>query len=283
MNSILDVMIGTIYVYLFFSIFCSGITEWISRLRKLRAKVLQEAMSKLLASSGAGHFAGAFHSHPLIMNLTEKGPYPTYIPSLHFALAFMDLAVDFAPPQAPGAVPGPATIKPNLNTDGKPGFTDPEKQLVNSLIVGLNSPGAVQTRLEQWFNDAMERVSGWYKRRTYSTLMIVSLLVSLGFGVDTFRLANGLYRNNAEREAIVKKAQAALDKATDPMKADVSLKDLAVPIGWSEPASLAMLGCLVTAFALTLGAPFWFDLLGRLVNLRQTGVPPDLKGKIVAH
>ena len=283
MTTILDVMIGTVYVYLFFSILCSGITEWISRLRKLRARVLWAAMNKLLVRSGGGHFAKAFHSHPLIRNLTEKGPYPTYIPSLHFALAFMDLAIDFAMPQAPGAIPGLAKIKPNLNTDEKPEFTEPEKQLVNSLISGLNSPGAVQTRLERWFNDAMERVSGWYKRKTYSTLLIVSLLVSLGFGVDTFRLANGLYRNNAVREAIIKKAQVTLDKATDPMKADVSLKDLAVPIGWSRPVGLSILGCLVTAFALTLGAPFWFDLLGRLVNLRQTGVPPDLKGKIVAH
>jgi len=56
-----------------------------------------------------------------------------------------------------------------------------------------------------------------------------------------------------------------------------------VPIGWSRPVSLAIVGCIVTAFALTLGAPFWFDLLGRLVNFRQTGVPPDLKGKIVAQ
>lgn len=114
-------------------------------------------------------------------------------------------------------------------------------------------------------------------------LLMVSLVVSLAFGVDTFRHANGLYRNSAVREATVKKAQASVEKSTDPMKADVSLKDLAVPIGWSRPVSLAIVGCIVTAFALTLGAPFWFDLLGRLVNFRQTGVPPDLKGKIVAQ
>jgi hypothetical protein len=33
-----------------------------------------------------------------------------------------------------------------------------------------------------------------------------------------------------------------------------------------------LLGLLVTAFAICLGAPFWFDLLNRLVRLRSTGV-----------
>jgi hypothetical protein len=32
---------------------------------------------------------------------------------------------------------------------------------------------------------------------------------------------------------------------------------------------------MLTTLALSLGAPFWFDLLGKLVNLRQTGIPPD--------
>ena len=25
----------------------------------------------------------------------------------------------------------------------------------------------------------------------------------------------------------------------------------------------------------SLGAPFWFDMINKLVNLRQTGLPPD--------
>ena len=34
------------------------------------------------------------------------------------------------------------------------------------------------------------------------------------------------------------------------------------------------LGFLITAFAISLGAPFWFDLLNRFVNLRVTGAKP---------
>lgn len=40
---------------------------------------------------------------------------------------------------------------------------------------------------------------------------------------------------------------------------------------------LKILGCLFTAFAVTLGAPFWFDLLKRFVNIRSSGVKPEEK------
>ena len=37
------------------------------------------------------------------------------------------------------------------------------------------------------------------------------------------------------------------------------------------------LGFLITAFAISLGAPFWFDLLNKFINLRVSGAKPDDK------
>ncbi len=51
----------------------------------------------------------------------------------------------------------------------------------------------------------------------------------------------------------------------------------AFPIGWKEvPTDLleilkTLLGWLITAAAVSLGAPFWFDLLGKVANLRGDG------------
>ncbi len=42
-------------------------------------------------------------------------------------------------------------------------------------------------------------------------------------------------------------------------------------------AALKLIGFLITAFAARLGAPFWFDVLKKLVNLRSTGINPDEK------
>ena len=59
-------------------------------------------------------------------------------------------------------------------------------------------------------------------------------------------------------------------------------EQLGLPLGWSHATSPhnlfwggvgKVLGLLVTAFALTLGAPFWFDLLGKVSNLRGSGPP----------
>jgi hypothetical protein len=40
-----------------------------------------------------------------------------------------------------------------------------------------------------------------------------------------------------------------------------------------------LLGWLITAFAVSLGAPFWFDLLNKFVNVRASGKPPEEKPK----
>jgi hypothetical protein len=40
-----------------------------------------------------------------------------------------------------------------------------------------------------------------------------------------------------------------------------------------------VVGLLLTAAALTLGAPFWFDLLNKFVNVRATGQPPPKHGE----
>ena len=59
------------------------------------------------------------------------------------------------------------------------------------------------------------------------------------------------------------------------------VKALGLPLGWSHETSPhswqqglgKAIGLLVTAFALTLGAPFWFDLLGKVSHLRGSGPP----------
>jgi hypothetical protein len=40
---------------------------------------------------------------------------------------------------------------------------------------------------------------------------------------------------------------------------------------------LWLLGVLLTALAATLGAPFWFDVLKKLINIRSAGIAPKQK------
>lgn len=48
---------------------------------------------------------------------------------------------------------------------------------------------------------------------------------------------------------------------------------------WWYRFLLGLIGFIMTALALSLGAPFWFGLLNKLVSLRQAGVKPEEKSK----
>jgi hypothetical protein len=52
-----------------------------------------------------------------------------------------------------------------------------------------------------------------------------------------------------------------------------------LPVGWDIKKDhsiwITILGWLITAVALSAGAPFWFDMLKRLVNIRNAGIKPD--------
>lgn len=162
----------------------------------------------------------------------------------------------------------------------------------------------LQENLERWFNDAMERVSAAYKRKAQLITFVLALLVTLALNADTLRIARALSSNGPLREALVAQARqltenpAALGPGTDARtlrKALDTLTTLNVPLGWQLPAEVHSVGerltyygkdaasrwagLLITAFALMLGAPFWFDTLNKIVNVRAAGRAPEEKPK----
>lgn len=143
--------------------------------------------------------------------------------------------------------------------------------------------------VEQWFNQGMDRVSGWYKRYTHKVMLTTALTISIGFNVNTFRVADELYRNQNLRAVV--SAQVGMMTGDASKKTDIStLKDLekaGLPIGWEgyslieDPCSWhgvyvffpSLIGWLVTAFAISFGAPFWFNVLGKLISARAPAKP----------
>ena len=148
-----------------------------------------------------------------------------------------------------------------------------------------------RTSVERWFDDSMERVAGWYRRKAQLIVLALALAVCLAMNVDTFVIANTLSRDATLRDSIVAAAEARAAAGGDSELSELTseLEGLAVPVGWNldgedadprdSPGSLLgwvvkLFGLLFTAFAVALGAPFWFDLLNRFVNLRGGGGRP---------
>jgi hypothetical protein len=160
----------------------------------------------------------------------------------------------------------------------------------------------VRANLEQWFDSSMDRVSGWYKRRTQMWLFVIGAVLATSLNVNAITIANHLWADKAAREALVRQAEqiqadTAIGQrlrdtasATSVNRAKSSMSDLEslnLPIGWDHlpprgPATnifdyvfQIIVGILVTALAVTLGAPFWFDSLNKIMVIRSTVKPHE--------
>jgi hypothetical protein len=263
---IAEIVIGTAYAYLIFSLIASGLNEVWARWTNRRAKVLERSISPLLGSSGQCSLASAFSSHPLIAGLATDYRFPSYVPPAHFALVLIDLAIEVTQPSA--GVPGRAAVRPETNTGVR--LTERETRVVESLIACESNIRVIEARIEKWFTDSAERISGSYKRASYKSLLLIAVALCFAFGFDSIRLVSHLYTDPADREVIVNAARSGV-------AAPASAKTPAIPIGWQDRSPFFVLGCLISALAIAFGAPFWFDILNMFVNLRQTGDPPGAK------
>ena len=300
----LDVAIGLAFLYFLLSIICSSISEIIASIFRLRAKNLETGIRTLLGSKDA---ADKFFSHWRIKSLstpkwvrnpdkTEIGRKPSYIPAQAFSLAVLDT---FSPEAGKAVTERDPAQRPVLDVlaeaqamVAKIDNETAQKRLVDVLDHARGNVDAFRTGLEDAFNDVMDRATGWYKRKVQVILFVVALAVAGGLNADTLNIADRLAKDDAVRARVVAQAQRsveaqspqALDKA--PTTADVEkqleqARATALPLGWSgenvpdgdavQVVLIKSSGILITAFALMLGAPFWFDVLGRAARLRSTG------------
>jgi hypothetical protein len=151
--------------------------------------------------------------------------------------------------------------------------------------------------IEAWYDSAMDRVSGWYKRSTSWVIFWIALVVAVALNVNTIGVADYLYRNDSAREALVARAQSAVADTgylhRSYLEAKATLDSAGLPVGWergwgtprpsSEHANFQpwndlfapVFGLLFTALAATMGAPFWFDLLNKVTIVRSTVKPHE--------
>jgi hypothetical protein len=226
-------------------------------------------------------------SHGLIRPLYKEGRKPSYLDPKLFALALLDIV-------APGANGDP--IEGVGNQIALANIPDGVKDALLGLTKGVaKDRDHLRSLVEDWFNGIMERVSGWYKRKAQLVICVLSLAVTIGLNVNTISIAETLAKDNAVRAAVVAQAEKTTikedAKPEEAAKAITEVRQLGVPIGWnkssSDPAQANLEsigeiahtvgGWLLTFIALSLGAPFWFELLGKLTNLRTSGSAPPTK------
>lgn len=230
--------------------------------------------------------------------VTRGGALPSYIPSTSFAIALMDMAARgvrtdavSADPEAPTV--SLASVRANVLNLQNPAV---QRVLLTAIDAAQGDLNRAVANLAAWYDSGMDRVSGWYKRSTQRILFYLGLFIAIALNVDTLSIADYLYRNDAARTALVARAEAAardsnfVNQNFAEAKADID--SIAIPLGWGPETRtgkawrtgwdafgvallLAIPGWLMTAFAATLGAPFWFDVLNKVMVIRSTVKPHE--------
>jgi hypothetical protein len=224
--------------------------------------------------------------------------------------------------------------------------------------------------VENWFDETMERTTGWYKRQTQWILLFIGFVLAVVFNVDTIAIGNILSKDKTARENLVQLAinsapkydsaiqriqrksitdttvikdtankadttanviirdtvtvilnNDELSTAYSTVKSDIDKASNILGLGWPNTDSCEVcdsikkeivcctndtvkkaalnrqlqyynstfncsgnpyqkggfntfLGWLITALAISLGAPFWFDLLNKIIQLRSSVAKP---------
>jgi hypothetical protein len=167
------------------------------------------------------------------------------------------------------------------------------KQTIDNASAGLDAAGLkldrVRESIEGWFDRAMDRASGKYKRKTLRYVAAIAIVLTVFTGADSIGFVTRLYTDSALRAQLAAQASTAQpNEPPDISHAVQQLEPFATLFGYLDYpgvtastfagwAALKFTGEVITVFAILQGAPFWFQLLTRLVNLRSSGPPPEAR------
>jgi hypothetical protein len=333
-SSALDVAIGLAFLFFLFSLAVSRINEFIATQLNLRHKGLENALRAMLndhrpsdnAAAGSPVLsADKVLNHPLVKPIEQaiQGKFLSsalgklglgskkisYLPSRTFSAAVFDLLApaDPADPAHPGAAAARNPMaRARAAVEGMSEHNPARKPLLRMMTDAQDDRDKFRLSLEHWYDDTMDRVSGWYKRYVQRIILGISIVLVACLNVDSVNIAQVLWRLPTERVAVATAAarQAGSGDGAGQNADQVvrSISALKLPLGWTPPhittvspagvrsvvvstdpqhlplglASwlIKLFGLLLTVLALSLGAPFWFDALTRLASLRQSGPKP---------
>jgi hypothetical protein len=234
---------------------------------------------------------------------------PSYISAQSFGEAVLDLVV-------PNAAWRTTMDTIQQNVDKLP---DSMASFRSSLQALVKDAGGDVTRfrssVESWYEDHMDRVSGWYKRHVAIITLVAGTVLVVLFNINALTIGRTLYTENTVSSAIsavaAKGASCPASSTRSACLADLQAQlsaaaTVGLPVGWgtvrdcSEPHArcnwldqrgifsrhggsgwqlvLVILGFLIMIIAVVPGAQFWFGLLSKIGSLRSTGPKPATAG-----
>ncbi len=218
-----------------------------------------------------------FYNHPIIKNYGQNSLFskPSYLGAENFSIILIDtiknfdaryrsVAVDF---NMIKTIIGSFTTEvdkgdayaytPELPDGTKAAVTAAtpriDKETLQILNLHLNEAGGdldvFRSRLEKWFNDTMDRVTGWYKKNTHYWLFCIGMFLAVTLNIDTIEISNYLSENKVAAEHLAKMGEAAItsndprykatdstiaQEALDSIKKDIREVNTLIGLGWGD-------------------------------------------------
>lgn len=285
-TAVLDVAIGLIMMYFVLSLVCTTINEFIAQLLSLRARTLSSGLDRLIDDNG---LLQAFRQHGRIDAIDSLvDGHPSYVSSR----AVADAIIGSLNPDKP--IPGMADV---LQAVQKLPDSNIRDILFSAATNVGNDVKKFRDEISTWFDNSMDRLSGVYKRYMQWLSLLVGLLLAIVINADTIVVVDSLWSDGSLRAEIIGMVDKTVSTSATLQSLSQTVSTLPAieaevrpfPIGWTNVSGRTdqnwqssvkgifakILGLLITGLALSLGAPFWFDLLSKFMNVRSTGAKPD--------
>ncbi|MEH1823988.1 MAG: hypothetical protein V7L22_01245 [Nostoc sp.] len=152
-----------------------------------------------------------------------------------------------------------------------------------------------KNEVETWFDRSMDRASGVYKRNAKGVAILIGISIAVLTNTDTFHLVSRLSQDSVIRSTIAQSATQRIDYIKDlegRKEIETLLENASIPIGWqninqqfeqnsgnvllirSWQVFRLICGWIISGLAIAMGAPFWFDILNKVINVRNAGPKP---------
>jgi hypothetical protein len=200
-SPVLDLVILLSFTYFIGSIMLTAINESISAGLKMRANDLVTTIKNLLIEDGtkddwkkfvAGKFFASQQIRSLMKDIKDQ---PSYIPSKNFLMVLIE------------------NLDPTNYTQGKidaaivnSSIPDVLKKTLQAIWVKASSSvtvkeeqiAAFEKEVETFYNNAMERATGWYKRKMRRIAFVIAILLSIAMNIDTIKITNDALKDKSK-------------------------------------------------------------------------------------
>ena len=280
----LEVVIGLILILLFYSLLATIIMELIAGFLSLRGKHLERALKNILSSSDRNEtLFNDFVKSPLYMQLSGRAYGKKSAPSYMSSKSFREILFNIIERKREGT-----DLVTKIKNLPDQNLSSVLTQLLEEADFDLDT---FKGKIEDWYDDVMDRASGWYARNVQKILLVLGLAIAIAFNVDTIAVFNNLVNaspDDLEQLAIiaerVNQTEATNNEIFEIINENLAEIQNPLGIGWTDDVIqnrdwsfwlLKALGWIITAICISKGTPFWFDLLNKIIRFRSSGNIPS--------